>query len=102
MALLPVGFTKPNRSRSPLVVSYTTVSPLPAEAGGLLSVALSVDLRRPRFPRHRALRSPDFPHSVRAHIPPHKTRPSIHPNPNRSTFVSMYVLFCFNIQFLHD
>lgn len=66
MALLPVGFTKPNRFRRPLVVSYTTVSPLPADAGGLLSVALSVDLRRPRFPRHRALWSPDFPHFMRA------------------------------------
>lgn len=78
MALLPVGFTKPNRSRSPLVVSYTTVSPLPAEAGGLLSVALSVDLRRPRFPRHRALWSPDFPHSVRAIVPRTKRdRPSL-------------------------
>lgn len=34
--------------------------PLPA-IGGLLSVTLSVASRRPGFPRHRALRSPDFP-----------------------------------------
>ena len=55
------------------VRSYRTVSPLPRVAaatrkpdaqtpfGGLLSVALSVDSRRPGVTWHLALRSPDFP-----------------------------------------
>jgi hypothetical protein len=30
LVLLPVGFTEPRRSPDALVVSYTTVSPLPA------------------------------------------------------------------------
>ena len=43
------------------VRSYRTFSPLPAKAGGLFSVALSVGLRRPGVTRHFALWSPDFP-----------------------------------------
>ena len=43
------------------VVSYTAFSPLPAEAGGIFSVALSVALLPVRVMDHPALRSPDFP-----------------------------------------
>ena len=50
------------------VRSYRTISPLPLRArkraakfGGLLSVALSVGLRRPGVTWHLALWSPDFP-----------------------------------------
>jgi hypothetical protein len=55
------------------VRSYRTVSPLPRMSaapgkpeaptsfGGLFSVALSVDSRRPGVTWHLALRSPDFP-----------------------------------------
>jgi hypothetical protein len=61
--LLRVGFTEPPRSPGVLVVSYTTVSPLPrAEArGGLFSVALSRGSPRVAVDNHPALRSPDFP-----------------------------------------
>src|SRR4051812_24294059 len=39
LALLRVGFTEPNRSPGPLVVSYTTVSPLlPAREDGQRSL----------------------------------------------------------------
>ena len=70
LALLPMGFTKPDRSPGPLVSSYLTVSPLPAgfPAGGLFSVALSLTLRPVGVTHHRALRSPDFP-PVRAFPP---------------------------------
>ena len=45
------------------MVSYTTVSPLPAltRLGGLFSVALSVGLPRLGVTQHHALWSPDFP-----------------------------------------
>jgi len=63
--LLPVGFTEPTWSPRPLVVSYTTLSPLPlttyAVSGGLLSVALSRGSPRVAVGHHRALRSPDVP-----------------------------------------
>ena len=70
LALLPMGFTEPDRSPGPLVSSYLTVSPLPAgfPAGGLFSVALSLTLRPVGVTHHRALRSPDFP-PVRAFPP---------------------------------
>jgi len=63
LALLPMGFTEPDRSPDPLVSSYLTVSPLPAglPAGGLFSVALSLTSRPVGVTHHRALRSPDFP-----------------------------------------
>lgn len=63
LTLLRVGFTEPRWSPSALVVSYTTVSPLPgAEApGGLLSVALSRGSPRVGVTHHPALWSPDFP-----------------------------------------
>jgi hypothetical protein len=63
LVLLRVGFTEPPRSPGVLVVSYTTVSPLPrARArGGLFSVALSRGSPRVAVDNHPALRSPDFP-----------------------------------------
>ena len=41
--------------------SYRTLSPLPAKAGGLLSVALAVGSRPPDVIWHSVLWSPDFP-----------------------------------------
>ena len=63
LVLLRMGFTLPGTIASPAVRSYHTVSPLPTscDAGGLLSVALSVASRRPAVSRHPALWSPDFP-----------------------------------------
>ena len=63
LTLLRVGFTEPPGSPRALVVSYTTVSPLPgAEApGGLFSVALSRGSPRVGVTHHPALWSPDFP-----------------------------------------
>ncbi len=46
---------------TPPVRSYRTISPLPAKAGCVISVALSVGSPRPDVIRHRALWSPDFP-----------------------------------------
>jgi len=43
------------------VRSYRTVSPLPARAGGLFSVALSRESPRLAVSQHPALWSPDFP-----------------------------------------
>jgi hypothetical protein len=61
LALLQVGFTEPPGSPRPLVVSYTTVSPLPPAGGGLFSVALSRGSLRMGVTHHPALGSPDFP-----------------------------------------
>jgi hypothetical protein len=63
MTLLQVGFAEPPGSPQALVVSYTTVSPLPSAAapGGLLSVALSRGSPRVGVTHHLALRSPDLP-----------------------------------------
>jgi len=69
LTLLRVGFTKPPQSPAALVVSYTTVSPLPLRAsqrpdrsGGLFSVALSRGSPRVGVTDHPALWSPDLPH----------------------------------------
>jgi len=45
------------------VRSYRTISPLPVpkDVGGIFSVALSIDSRRPGVTWHSALWSPDFP-----------------------------------------
>jgi len=61
--LLQVGFTEPPESPPVLVVSYTTVSPLPPGEpdGGLFSVALSRGSPRVGVTHHLALWSPDFP-----------------------------------------
>ena len=56
LALHRVGLAQPPTSPRMLVVSYTTVSPLPPaprrRVGGLLSVALSIGFPRPGFLRH--------------------------------------------------
>jgi len=63
LTLLRVGFTEPPQSPAALVVSYTTVSPLPPGEpdGGLFSVALSRGSPRVGVTHHPALWSPDFP-----------------------------------------
>src|SRR6266571_3822122 len=61
LALLLVGFTWHPASPSDPVSSYLTLSPLPAEAGGLLSVALSLGLPPLDVIQHHPLWSPDFP-----------------------------------------
>jgi hypothetical protein len=63
LTLLRVGFTEPPGSLRALVVSYTTVSPLPLDesGGGLFSVALSRGSPRVGVTDHPALRSPDLP-----------------------------------------
>ncbi len=63
LTLLRVGFTEPPQSPAALVVSYTTVSPLPPgqAGGGLFSVALSRGSPRVGVTDHPALRSPDLP-----------------------------------------
>src|SRR6185437_121404 len=70
LTLLQVGFTKPPQSPAALVVSYTTVSPLPPDwhassGGGLFSVALSRGSPRVGVTDHPALRSPDLPRRSR-------------------------------------
>jgi hypothetical protein len=70
LTLLRVGFTKPPQSPAALVVSYTTVSPLPPawharSGGGLFSVALSRGSPRVGVTDHPALRSPDLPRRSR-------------------------------------
>src|SRR6478735_508337 len=66
LILLQVGFTDPAGSPRSLVVSYTTVSPLPPgkPGGGLFSVALSRGLPRVGVTHHLALWSPDLPRGV--------------------------------------
>jgi len=76
--LLQVGFAVPSRVATDAVRSYRTVSPLPAlvlrrAAGGLFSVALSVDSRPPDVIWHLALCSPDFPRCS-ALAGPHRDR----------------------------
>jgi len=64
LTLLRVGFTEPPQSPAALVVSCTTVSPLPRRwrRGGLFSVALSRGSPRVGVTDHPALWSPDLPH----------------------------------------
>jgi len=58
LVLLRVGFTLPQRVTSCAVRSYRTFSPLPAEAGGIFSVALSVGSRPPGVTWHSARPEP--------------------------------------------
>ena len=85
VTLLRTRFTEPARSPWPLVVSYTTVSPLPrAEAqGGLFSVALSRGLPRVGVTHRPALWSPDVPRH-RGLRRARMTRPSCRPIPSSS------------------
>src|SRR3954463_12816839 len=66
LVLLQVGFAEPRRSPAVLVVSCTTVSPLPPPGGGggLFSVALSRESPRVAVGHHPALWSPDLPRGV--------------------------------------
>tara|TARA_Y100001968_G_scaffold107410_1_gene97125 strand:+ start:172 stop:390 length:219 start_codon:yes stop_codon:yes gene_type:complete len=59
--LAPDGVCKYSEFLQDIVVSYTTVSPLPE--GGLFSVALSITCEnRPHLAKeHPILRCPDFP-----------------------------------------
>ena len=59
--LLRAGFAEPPRSPAALVGSYPTVSPSPAGAGGLFSVALSRGSPRVAVSHRPALWSPDVP-----------------------------------------
>jgi hypothetical protein len=84
-----LGFTEPARSPGLLVVSYTTVSPLPVPPfplyprdqwvsglvaiGGLLSVALSVGSPRLGVTQQPALWSSDFPQASTAKACDHLT-----------------------------
>ncbi len=61
LVLLRAGFTVPRAVTSRAVRSYRTFSPLPTEAGGLFSVALSVGSRPPGVTWRPVRRSPDFP-----------------------------------------
>ena len=66
--LAPGGVCPAVRVTTNAVRSYHTISPLPTRhpkvsAGGIFSVALSVDSRRPDVIWHPALWSPDFPRS---------------------------------------
>ncbi len=61
LALLLAGFTWRPVSPSDPVSSYLTLSPLPAETGGLLSVALSLGSPPLVIIQRPALWSPDFP-----------------------------------------
>ena len=60
-ALAPGGACRAARVATGAVRSYRTVSPLPALAGGLFSVALSRESPRLAVSQHPALWSPDFP-----------------------------------------
>ena len=66
LVLLRMGFTKLSRSPGKLVSSYLAFSPLPALAGGLLSVALSFPSPGLGVTQHPVLRSPDFPPPCRS------------------------------------
>src|SRR5438445_8419016 len=81
VTLLRVGFTKPPGSLRALVVSYTTVSPLPRpgrnpDRGGLFSVALSRGSPRVGVTDHPALWSPDLPHRAMHARPGATARPT--------------------------
>ncbi len=63
--LAPGGVYPATDVATSAVRSYRTISPLPAKAGGIFSVALSVGLRLPGVTWHLALWSPDFPPFVK-------------------------------------
>ena len=62
--LAPGGVYHAGYVTIPPVRSYRTLSPLPAKAGGLLSVALSFESPRLAVNQHHALWSSDFPPAV--------------------------------------
>ena len=57
----PGGLGSAARVTTRAVRSYRTISPLPTEVGGILSVALAVGSRPPDVIWHPVLWSPDFP-----------------------------------------
>lgn len=59
--LAPGGVCHATYVTTSAVCSYHTLSPLPSEEGGLLSVALSLSSRPAGVTRHRVPWSPDFP-----------------------------------------
>ena len=59
--LAPIGGYRATAVTSGAVGSYPTFSPLPAETGGIFSVALSVASRRPGVTWQSTLWSSDFP-----------------------------------------
>ena len=59
--LAPGGVYHANNVAINAVRSYHTISPLPASAGGIFSVALSMSSRPPGITWHLVLWSPDFP-----------------------------------------
>ncbi len=61
LTLLRTGLAVPVRSPGTAVGSYPTISPLPADAGGIFSVALSVGFPPLGVTQRPALWSPDFP-----------------------------------------
>ncbi len=61
LVLLRAGFAVPRPVTSRAVRSYRTFSPLPAEAGGIFSVALSMGSHPPGVTWRPVRRSPDFP-----------------------------------------
>ncbi len=64
---LASGEVYPAKRVTPLAVrSYRTISPLPAEAGGIFSVALSLASRPVGVTHHPVLRRPDFPPACRS------------------------------------
>ncbi len=72
--LAPGGVYRATSVTSGPVRSYRTLSPLPVPRtaiGGLLSVALSIALRRPDVIRHPALWSSDFPPATEVTGDPH-------------------------------
>jgi hypothetical protein len=86
LALLRAGFTWHPTSPPNPVSSYLTLSPLPAVAGGLLSVALSLGLPPLDVIQRLALRSPDFP-------PLHlQRRPSVLLQPILKTLLALLLL----------
>ncbi len=64
LVLLRAGFTVPRAVTGRAVRSYRTFSPLPANAGGLFSVALSMGSHPPGVTWRPVRRSPDFPPSA--------------------------------------
>jgi hypothetical protein len=62
--LAPDGVYPATAVTSGAVRSYRTISPLPRKRGGIFSVALSIDSRRPGVTWQPVLWSPDFPLSI--------------------------------------
>ena len=66
--LAPGGVYRAGPIAGAAVVSYTTLSPLPAAAGGFLSVALARGSLRVGVTHHRARGSPDFPRGLTSRL----------------------------------